>query len=126
MSKRACWVSAATKHEFVRSVAKKCGYPIYQCSEVWDACVETMAEVLEDGRAIVFKKLGRLEPYTKKERKMYYLSNESGIKLDENGEKASYTFPAVKWVKFHLANHMKFKMNPGIYTKDETDTEYDD
>lgn len=128
MSKRPCYCEAVTKYEFVRLVAKKCGYPIYQCSDVWDACVEVMGDVLGDGRAIVFKKLGRLEPYTKSERIMYRLSDktECGIQLDEQGNKVSYTFPPVRWIKFHLANYMKYKMNPGIYTNDNTADEYDD
>ena len=128
MSKRPCFCEAITKYELIRIIAKKSGYPIYQCSEIWEAFVEAMAETLDGGRAIVFKKLGRLEPYTKRERKMYVLSNETdcGIKLDENGEKVSYTFPPVRWIKFHIANNMKFRMNPGVYTNYTAVTEDDD
>lgn len=76
----------------------------------------------------MFKKLGRLEPHTKKERKLYHLTPdvEGGIKLDENGERMSYIFPPVNIIKFHTANIMKQRMNPGIYSDETASTEYDD
>lgn len=115
MSRKTDRVEAITKKELVRAISKKTGFTQKNCSKALDAVIEVFAETILDGRAVPMLKFGRIEPYWKPERTLYKLDNETGIKLDENGEKVTYTFPKTRWVKFHMANFFKCKMNPGVY-----------
>lgn len=126
MSIRSNKVEAITKYELVRRIAKKTGFTIGNSTTALDAVVEAIADVMLEGRAVTFKCFGRLEPYTKTERKLYKLSTKTGIALDENGEKVTYTMPATKWIKFHMAQSFKYKMNPGIYDDEPVNTDDSD
>ena len=125
MSVQANRVEAITKKEIVRALSKKTGFTQYNCSKLYDAVVEVFAETILGGRAIPMVKFGRIEPFERPERKMYRLDNGTGIKLDENGEKVTYTVPPTRWVKFHMANSFKYQMNPGIYDDPYTDNPTD-
>lgn len=118
MSYKANQAEAITKYELVRRISKKTGFTIANSTTALDAVAEALAEVMLEGRAVVFKKFGRLEPYKKSPRTMCRLSTETGVALDDNGEKITYEVPETRWIKFHMARYFKFKMNPGVY-KDE-------
>lgn len=104
-----------TKDEIVRMMSKKTGFTIGNCKIAYDAVVEVLAEVIEDGRSIVFQKFGRLEPHTKKPRKYYKLDKDTKFKLDDAGRPETYIFPAVRTVRFHMSERYKYRLNPGVY-----------
>lgn len=127
MSAKTNKVEAITKKEIVRSLSRKTGFTQYNCSKLYDAVIEVFTETILSGRAIPMIKFGRIEPFTRPERFMYYLDNDTGIKLDENGEKMSYIIPPTHCVKFHTANNLRMKLNPGIYNEpQEVDISGDD
>lgn len=126
MSSRSDCVEAITKRELVRAIKKKTGFTIPNCTKAFDAVVEVFAETLLDGRAIPLVHLGRIEPYTKPERTMYYLDKNTGVRLNEDGSRITYTVPPTRWIKFHTAKYFKYKLNPGIYFNEPVDTEDSD
>lgn len=119
MSTSSSNVEMITKKELIREVSKRTHFTQANCTKAYDAIMEVIADTIADGRGVSIKSFGRLEPFTKKPRKMYYLDDKTGIKLDENGEKVSYMFPETRWVKFNMYFKMKCRMNPGIYSEED-------
>lgn len=122
MSYKANQTEAITKYDLVRRISKITGFTIANSTIALDAVAEAISDVMLEGRAVVFKKFGRLEPYKKSKRTMCRLSTETGVALDTNGEKITYEVPETKWIKFHMAQCFKYKMNPGVYTNEPVDT----
>ena len=123
MSKQPNKVSAITKDEILHSMSDKTGFTLGNCRKAYDALVEVFRETMLDGRAIVFKKFGRLEPYTKKPRLFYRINREEGLMRDAAGRPETFVFPECKNVKFMITTGFKHKMNPEIYMSDDLDVE---
>lgn len=119
-------VSAASKYEIMHKMSEKTGFTLKNCSIAYEALVEIFGDIIEEGRAVVFRKFGRIEPYVKPPRKMYKLVSGEGIAHDDAGRLVSYTFPAVNCVKFHMSQKYKFRINPGIYANEEIYTDDSD
>lgn len=115
MSRKERFSPLITKNEFIHLLSEKTGFTLKNCSIFYDAFAATVGEVLMSNRSIPLKKCGRIEPYIKPSRKLYKLDKDTGIKLDENGEKMSYTIPDTRWIKFVMTQKFKCKMNPEVY-----------
>lgn len=123
MSHTPCKVESLTKSELLHKMSQKTGFTLRNCNIAYNALVEIFADTIEEGRAIVFQKFGRIEPYVKPPRKLYKLVQNKGLEKDAAGRPVSYIFPAVNMVKFHMSNFFKWRLNPGIYSNEEIYTD---
>lgn len=105
-----------TQYELLSRVSKITGFTLKNCKTAYDAFVEVFADTIEEGRSVVFRKFGRIEPYKKPPRKYYKLDANEGFVKDDAGKPVTFIFPEVNSVKFHMSSHFKYKINPGIYS----------
>ena len=104
-----------TKKEFIRRLSEKTGFTHANSKIFFDALIEVMIEIMLEDRCVYFAKFGWFEPYQKPPRLMYRLDNDTGIRLDENGEKVTYMMPETTWIRFKMTEKFKHLINPGVY-----------
>ena len=107
-----------SQYELLHRVSEKTGFTQKNCKTAYDAFVEVFAEVVEEGRSIVFRKFGRIEPCKKPPRKYYKIDPNEGIAKDEMGKPITFIMPEVNTVKFYMSPHYKYKINPGTYSQE--------